>query len=163
MAGPATESTVQSLWRKSVDILETLRVHIDSTQVADDTGKIPVLEDALEGENTVAPLANAAASLRAGMSSLLSPSTARSFLDPVLLEYAKVISDGAATTKFGGAETDPQAILDALYDYLQAQSPPSVIESRGIAFGSMTYPGTTRAPARWPALRWTRTVTRSRR
>ena len=140
MAGPANETAVQGLWKKAVDIIESLRSHIDGTQVADSTGRIPLLEDALEGEHTVAPLANAAASMRSSLSALISPAVVRSFLNPIILEYGKVIStDSTKLDRFGGGYRSPEAVLEVMYEFFVAQSPHTKIESRGISFGTITY------------------------
>jgi len=140
MAGPvATEAELVAIWVAAVDVLEVFRVHADDTQAVGATGKLQVLEEALTGDYPPAPVAEAASQFRAGLSGLLSVETIRGFIDPILREYALIIDTDAADT-YGGAFTDSNAILDAMYDFFVAQGvgapPATTVESRQITFDS---------------------------
>jgi len=135
MAGSPTEAEVQTQWTNAIDVLESFRVHADDTQAVA-AGKLDVLEQSLEGDFTPAGIGSAAANFRSGLSGLIDPSVVREFLDPILFEYAKVISNDAGGDTFGGGYTTTDEILQAMYDFFVAQVPDTTIETRGITFGS---------------------------
>lgn len=125
-----TEAQVQTQMRLAVDILEDFRAHADTQ--AGTSGQLRTLEEAIIGEFT-SRLTDATRSFRDGMSALQGTDTIRSFLDPILKEYAAIIS-ADATDSFGGAYEDVDDILDALYEFLHNNS--ATIESRQISFNA---------------------------
>jgi len=134
MARTASEAEVRLLLQGAVDILETFRIHADDTHAATD-GKLQVLEERVTGEFPPAPIAAAVANFRAGLSALISPAQAREFLDPIVFEYGRIISEDS-TDSFGGGYASTDAILEALYEFFVAQSPDTTLTTRGINFDS---------------------------
>lgn len=138
MAGAPTEAELQTQWRNAVAILESLRAHVD-TNIANDGGLIDTLNQSLEGEITPTALANAAASFRAGLSALVTPGVAASFISPILQEYASLIA-ADVTDGFGAGYTSIPDLMTALYEYFHRNS--LTVQSRGIAFDGSATTGT---------------------
>jgi len=135
MSGSPSEAEVQAQWTAAVDILEVFRVHADGTQAAA-AGKFDVLEQLLEGEYTPAGVANAIAAYRSGLSDLISPATVRTFLDPIIREYGKVIDTDGGGDTFGGGYATIDQILVAMYEFFVAQGTDTTVASREIVYGS---------------------------
>lgn len=123
MSGTPTLAEIQTQWRAIVDMLEDLRNHVDGT-IAGAGGQLDVLMQSLEGEYTPSRVANAAARLRAALSSTIEPARVREFLDPVLLEYARFMG--------GEPYVAPATIVRELYEYFVANS--LTVESRAITY-----------------------------
>ena len=82
-----SESEIQAMITNAVDILEKHRDYADDTAKGD--GELDVLEQSVRGEYAPSGVTAAAASFRAGLSSLLSQAQALAFFEPVVYEYAK--------------------------------------------------------------------------
>lgn len=132
MAGTPTEAEIQSMITNCVDILEKHRVYSDATATA--AGELDVLEQSLEGEYGPR-IAEVSAGFRAGLSDLVSDGQALAFLEPLIFEYAKFISDnpGSGTGSGSGAD-DAFFLMGALYEHMVNNS--LTVESRAITYDS---------------------------
>ncbi len=124
MSGSPTEAEVQTQWRAAVNMLEKLRNYADGT-MAGAGNLIQTLIDALEGEYTPDGLTAWAASHRAGISDLLSQESARTMLEPILFEYARLFTDGSGYR-------DVDSIWRALYEHFVENS--LTVSSRAITY-----------------------------
>ena len=123
MSGTPTEAEVQTQWRNTVAILESLRNLIDGT-VAGGGGLLDDLYQSLEGEYTPAGLTAWGQRMRNQMAALIGTERASAALQPCLFEYARLITDGGYTT--------PREIMRALYEHFVANS--LTVESRAITY-----------------------------
>lgn len=115
--GSPTEVEIQTIWRNAVDVLETLRAHVDSVQAVAG-GKWDVLQQSLEGDYTPADLSAWVANIRAGCSDLISPAVARQMLTPILFEYAsRIDADATGIQGFGSGYRSVGELFRALYDW----------------------------------------------
>lgn len=127
-----TAAEVETQWVNAVDILETYRAAVDGLVAQD--GEFDVLLQSLRGTFIPDRVASALVSMRSLMSSGVSPSTARSLLEPIMTEYAQF------QTGWGGGSTDLGSIMDAVYEYMHDNS--ETIESRAITYASPSTSGT---------------------
>jgi hypothetical protein len=130
MSGTPSEAEIRTIWRNTVDLLETVRANLDGS-IAGNGNKLDTLLQSLEGEYTPSGVAGAASVFRAGCSSLISPGMVRSFLDPILYEYGKILSD-SSTYGFGGGFASSDELFRALYDWFIDNS--DTVQSRNITF-----------------------------
>lgn len=124
MSGTPSQAEIFSQWTKAVAVLEALRVYADGT-LAGAGGDLDDLIQALEGEFTPA-LAQVAENVRSGVSALISPSQARSFLEPVIREY------GAQTLTNGSGYSSIADLMVAIREYFDDNS--YTIRSREITW-----------------------------
>lgn len=136
MSGVPTEAEIQDQWRKTVDVLETLRNHIDSTYPGAG-GKFDTLLQALEGTYTTAELPNWLTSVRGAMSACISPSTAAAALAPLIYEYGNYISTNLTADKgYGGGLRSTTELFRAIYEWCVAAATPITVKSRTITYGA---------------------------
>lgn len=131
MSGSPTEGEIQTQWRNAVAILEATRNYADST-LAGPGGLLDVFLQSLEGEFLPVGGAGAAQRMRNGMSSLVEPSRALQFLDPVLREYGNLITSG------GGYTSLPE-LSRALYEHFHTNG--LTVKGRGITFDTTATAG----------------------
>lgn len=124
MSGTPTASEIQTQWKNALIILEKLRAIADSAYVGA-SGFFDDLDQVLEGTYTPASLTGAMSRFRAGLSQLVSDTTAREFLDPCLFEYARLL---------GWPQVNPADIARKLAEYFDANSQSTT--SRAITFAS---------------------------
>lgn len=137
MSGTPTEIELQGMWQDAVDILETTRVHADST-LAGASGKFDTLIQALEGEYTPT-LANTVAAYRAGVAGLIDQSITRQFLEPIIFEYSQILQNDA-TYGFGAGYNDIDSLFGALYEHFVNNG--KTVQSRAITYGTPSSTGT---------------------
>ena len=132
MSGTPTEAEIQTQWSHAINILETMRNHIDATH-AGGAGLWDTLEQTLEGEYLPAELSRFVNDFRAGCSDLISPSRAAAVLTPILFEYMKRIDLDATTTDgFGSGKRSVPEMFRALYDWFNDNT--LTVESRAISY-----------------------------
>ncbi len=124
VAGTPSESELRTQWTNTVAVLERLRAFVDGSTYLADAGAFDTLMQSLEGTYTPG-IAGAMAATRATVSESLSPSAARSYLEPILFEYGRLIG-------FGGAYTDAPSLARALYEHMHANT--QTVESRAITY-----------------------------
>ena len=140
MAGTPTEAEIQTQWKNVVNILETMRAHVDGTHAG--AGNLwDVLEQSLEGNYTPVELANFVASYRAGCSDLMTTARAQQALTPILFEYgARIDADATGTQGFGSGYRSADELFRALYDWFVEKS--YTVESRAITYDTSATAGT---------------------
>lgn len=136
MSGQPTEAEIQSQWKASVDILETIRNVADGS-LAGPGNKLDALLTLLEGEYTPYDSGAAVQGTYQGLSTLISPSAALAYLRPVVFEYGNWLS---ANGYFGGAYSSVQVLFNALFEYMSENS--VTVQTRAITFASPVYAGT---------------------
>lgn len=127
MATP-TEAEVQTQISNLIAIFQELRKHGNvnsSGNISNYIAREDTYVQSLEGDFIPEALSGLS-QFRAGINSSLSRDVCRAALDPLLRQYAKVV--GTIT------ETDPEGILDRLYDHFVTNS--STVNSRNITHGS---------------------------
>lgn len=124
MSGTPTASEIQTQWKNSLIVLDRLRKVADSEYVGA-SGYFDDLLQTVEGEFTAVSLPASMARFRAGLSSMISQERAREILDPILREYARLLT---------WPETNPAEIAVRLRRYFVEQS--ASVASRGITFAS---------------------------
>jgi hypothetical protein len=142
MSGTPTEAEIQTQWKAAVNVLETMRAHVDTTHAAA-SGLWDVLEQSLEGTYTPAELSSFLNTFRAGCSSLVSPQMAQRALRPIVNEYAAAIDAaavGADVTKgFGTGNRSLSELFRAMYDWFEAKS--YTVKSRAITYDTTATAG----------------------
>lgn len=138
MSGSPTEAEIQDQWKSCVRIIEGIRVAADSLFVGAG-GYFDVLSQALEGEYLPADLTGWMTSYRAGISSLVDPSRATSFMVPVLYEYGRFIGT-QSTGPIGSGYRSPDDIFRVLYEWFVKSS--KTVKSRAITYATPTYEAT---------------------
>jgi len=133
MSGTPTEAEIQTQWKNAVNMLESIRNYADGT-LANGGGLLDLVEQNVEGEYLPVYLPQVTRQARAAFSSLLDPQVARSIMEPVLYEYAPLLSSG-----LGANYSTPQQLARALYEFYVAGS--KTIKSRTITFGSASAGG----------------------
>ena len=123
MSAAPSEAEILTQWRAVIDLFETFRVHADATVLAG--GNLDVIEQATEGVYTPVALSDACSRFREALSDLISPERVRSFVEPILLEYARVLGAGSGFT-------DTDDLMRSLYEYYVANT--KTVESRAITF-----------------------------
>ena len=135
MSGVPTEAEIQTQWKAAVNVLETMRAHVDTTHAAA-SGLWDVLEQSLEGTYTPTEMASFVNAFRAGCSSLVSPQMAQRAIRPIINEYAAAIDaaavGGDVTKGFGTGNRSISELFRALYDWFAAKS--YTVESRAITY-----------------------------
>lgn len=124
MSGTPTESEVQAQWRNAVALLEAVRVLADDT-VAGGGGLLDTIITGLEGEYIPAAHTQVVQAVRARLSDVIASRTARSAIDPCLMEYGRLITKG-------GGFRDPSQIKAALYEHFIENS--LSVATRAITF-----------------------------
>lgn len=134
MSGAPSEAEIRTQWVNIVDLLEETRNFADGTMAG--AGNVyDTLLQSLEGEFLPSSIIPAVQSHRSSLSDLVSPETARTFLEPVLFEYGRVITD------FGGGYEGADDLMRALYDWFVTNT--ITVQSRAITYDtSGTYPAT---------------------
>lgn len=132
-----TEAELQSQWKNAVYALELVRALTDDS-VTPSGGAIDVLVGSLEGQFTPTDLPIAMRSLRAQLSNAISPTMANAVLQPILYDYAGILS-ADATDGFGSAYRNPGDIFRALYDWFVDNS--LTVESRAITYDTSATAG----------------------
>lgn len=120
-----TEVEIQTMWTNVVDILEKHRAYADATATSE--GELETLVQSLRGEYapSVAPAAD---DFRALISAPLTQDQVLSFLEPLVFEYGKFISEnalggqsgtgqGAGADFVGNAQTD--GVMRAIYEHMR--------------------------------------------
>lgn len=139
MSGTPTETQIQTQWQNVVDILETMRNHVDSTH-AGSGGTFDVLLKSLEGEYTPQELANFVNGFRAGCSDLVTPSRAAQAITPILFEYAaRIDADATGTQGFGTGKRTIAEMFRTLYDWFVDKN--YTVKSRTITYDTATAGG----------------------
>lgn len=134
--GTPTEASIQAMVTNAVDILEKHRVYGDATALP--SGELETLLGSLTGQYAN-DVAGALSTFRALMSANLDQSVALSFLEPLIFEYAKFISESGSVTEAGSA--DINVMFKALYDHMVINS--LTVESRAISHDVSTTKTTT--------------------
>lgn len=132
-----TEAELQSQWKNAVYVLELVRALTDDS-ITPSGGAIDVLVGSLEGQFTPTDLPIAMRSLRAQLSNAISPTMANAVLQPILYDYAGILS-ADATDGFGAAYRTPGDIFRALYDWFVDNS--LTVESRAITYDTTATAG----------------------
>lgn len=132
-----TEAELQNQWKNAVYALELVRALADDS-VTPSGGAIDVLVSSLEGQFTPTDLPLAMRSLRAQLSNAISPTMANAVLQPILYDYAGILS-ADATDGFGSAYRNPGDIFRALYDWFVDNS--LTVESRAITYDTSATAG----------------------
>lgn len=132
-----TEAEIQTQWKNAVDVLETLRNHIDGTIVLSG-GKLDTLYQSLEGQFLPADLTRFGQTIRAGLSNLISPTLAQAVINPVLFEYAAILA-ADASGGYGSSYRTPADIFRALYEWFHANS--LSVKSRTITYDTSVTAG----------------------
>ncbi len=128
MADP-TVAEIETQLKNHVRIFE----EIEQFAATNSPNLIGLQDDAaqdLEGEYIPSRVPAAVASLRANVNACLTPAAIRSVLDPIILEYGRVI---------GVPETDPLRIIGRIYDYWVTNS--KTLNGRGCSAGSPSAAG----------------------
>lgn len=133
MSGSPTEAEIQDQWKKSVNVLESLRNYADGT-MANAGGLLDLVEQAVEGEYLPVYLPQVTRQVRSGVSSLLDQSVARAVAEAVLYEYAPKLTAG-----LGANYSTTQQLARALYEYFA--SVPTTVKSRAITYGAASAGG----------------------
>lgn len=137
MAYP-TESDIRTAWKAAVNILEKVRDFSDATVALPSTGLLDVLTASLKGQYLPNELQAFGASMRAGLSNLISPNMATTVITPILFEYANVISQTATTTYQtvgqGNGYQNGAELFRVLYEWMARAGTPITIQSRVITF-----------------------------
>lgn len=133
-----TEAEIQTQWKNGVAVLEDARVFGDA--IVDDGGEIDTLVQSLEGDFLPTELSAWTSRLRAAASSMVDPVTARELLEPILFEYAAILSAGGTDQGFGSGFTSVDELATALYEWFVDTS--VTVKSRTITYGSPTVNGT---------------------
>ncbi len=140
MSGTPTEAEIQTQLKNVVDVLETLRNHVDSTYPTNPggaVGKFDTLLQSLEGTYTAAELPAWLTSMRAALAAALSPTTAAAGLAPVLYEYGQFISNNMTNDKgFGAGFRSTSELFRTIYEWFVAGS--LSVKTRNIVFGTVT-------------------------
>lgn len=128
MSGAPDELEIQDQWRKAIDILETLRNHIDGTHMG--TGnKFDLLTTNLEGVYLPDEYARFMASMRGQLSSLVGGGVASGIITPALYEYTAHLDKEAGYRQ-------PGDIFTALYEHFIDNT--LTVKSRQITYGSIS-------------------------
>lgn len=139
MSGTPTEAEIWAQWTAAVDIIETMRAHVDDTHAVAG-GKWDTLLQSLEGVYTPVELANLAQNYRAGCSNLISPSMALAMLTPILNEYgARMDADATGTQGYGSGFQSLGEVFRAVYDWFIEKS--YTVESRAITYDTSATAG----------------------
>ena len=139
MSGSPSEAELQTILQNSVDVLETMRAHVDGTH-AGASGKWDTLEQSLEGDYTPADIGAAVARYRSVCSTLLDPGTALDFLAPIVREYAQIIeTDAGGAGTFGSGYTDLGELFTAIYEWFVDNS--LTVQSRNITYDTSATAG----------------------
>lgn len=130
MSGTPSEAEIQTQWKATIDIIESIRALADNT-LAGAGGKFDTLIQALEGEFTPNSLTEEVARIRALTSAAIQGEQAASLLAPVFYEYGNILAASAASG-FGGASQDLGELMRAIYDWLHENS--DSVATRAITF-----------------------------
>lgn len=130
MATPS-EAEIRTQWVNIVDVLETNRAFADETMFTAG-GPVDVLEQSLEGDYIPPGVSAMLGQFRATHAGMVSPSFARFALEPVIREYARILSAETGTDGFGAGYRTLAPAFRALQDYFRAKS--YTVESRAITY-----------------------------
>lgn len=132
-----TEAEIQTQWKDAIDVLETLRAHVDGT-ICPSGGKLDTLFQALEGTYLPSDLTRFGQVIRSGLSNLISPTVAQAVINPVLYEYAQILA-ADASGGYGSSYRTPADIFRALYEWFVSSS--ATVQSRTITYDTSVTAG----------------------
>ena len=125
MSAP-TQAEIEIQLQKSAKLLYEMQNFADGT-LGGAGGLFDDLLQNLEGNYTAVGLAGAVAGFRGGVQALLDPNVVRSFMVPIISEYARFIKPS-----FGSGYGDPDRMFRAVYEYFVDNS--RTIQSRNITY-----------------------------
>lgn len=132
-----TEAEIQTQWKNTVNVLEKTRVYADDS-LADAGGYLDVLVQSFEGEYIPVDGAAFVTRIRALLSSAVDSSQALAALEPVMFEYASILS-ASSTIGYGAGFQNVGDIFAALYQWLLDNS--ATIQTRAITYTSVSASG----------------------
>ena len=132
-----TETEIQTQWKNIVNVLEKTRIYADDS-LTNSGGYIDVLTQSFEGDYIPVSGATFTSRVRALLSDAVGSTQALAALEPVLFEYASILS-ASATIGYGGGSRSAVDSFAALYQWLIDGS--GSVETRAITYTAVSANG----------------------
>ena len=132
-----TEAEIQTQWKNLVNVLEKTRAYADD-DVVDPGGYLDVLVQSLEGDYLPGGGASLVSRIRSLLSGAVDRSQALAALEPMLFEYASILS-ASATGGYGSGFQNATDIFGALYLWLHDNS--DTVKTRAINYTAVSAAG----------------------